>query len=197
MEQALADLAVNPAVAEAALERIYYLHAAVIGRTLEAARGLIDFIYVAEDLGTQNTLLMSPGSFRRFLKPWMRKMIDLSHSFGAKVMHHDDGAIRPLLPELIDIGIDVLNPIQWRCAGMDREGLARDFGKCLVFHGGVDNQQTLPFGTPGDVKREVAENIRIFRSGKGYVVAPCHNLQPNTSTANILALYEAVHEYAF
>ena len=197
MEQALADLAVNPAVAEAALERIYYLHAAVIGRTLEAARGLIDFIYVAEDLGTQNTLLMSPGSFRRFLKPWMRKMIDLSHSLGAKVMHHDDGAIRPLLPELIDIGIDVLNPIQWRCAGMDREGLARDFGKSLVFHGGVDNQQTLPFGTPGDVKREVAENIRIFREGKGYVVAPCHNLQPNTSTANILALYEAVHEYAF
>ena len=194
MEQALADLAMNPAVAEAALERIYYIHESIIRRTLEAAKGLIDFIYVAEDLGTQNTLLMSPASFRRFLKPWMRRMIDLAHSFGVKVMHHDDGAIRPLLPELIEIGIDVLNPIQWRCAGMDREGLARDFGKSLVFHGGVDNQQTLPFGTVDDVRREVAENIRIFRKCKGYVVAPCHNLQPNTPISNILALYEAVHE---
>ena len=194
MEQALADLAENSAVAEAALERIYTIHESVIRRTLEAARGLIDFIYVAEDLGTQNTLLMSPASFRRFLKPRMRKMIDLAHSFGVKVVHHDDGAIRPLLPELIELGIDVLNPIQWRCAGMDREGLARDFGKSVVFHGGVDNQQTLPFGTADDVKREVAENIRIFREGKGYVVAPCHNIQPNTPTANILALYEAVHE---
>jgi uroporphyrinogen decarboxylase len=196
MEQALTDLAVNPAVAEAALERIYYFHESVIRRTLEAAKGLIDLIYVAEDLGTQDTLLMSPASFRRFLKPWMRKMIDLAHSFGVKVMHHDDGAIRPLLPELIEIGIDVLNPIQWRCAGMGREELARDFGKLVVFHGGVDNQHTLPFGTADDVKREVAENIRIFRKGKGYVVAPCHNLQPNTPTANILALYDAVHEYA-
>ena len=196
MEQALTDLAANPAVAEAALERIYYFHESVIRRTLEAAKGLIDLIYVAEDLGTQDTLLMSPASFRRFLKSWMRKMIDLAHSFGVKVMHHDDGAIRPLLPELIEIGIDVLNPIQWRCAGMGREELARDFGKLVVFHGGVDNQHTLPFGTADDVKREVAENIRIFRKGKGYVVAPCHNLQPNTPTANILALYDAVHEYA-
>lgn len=196
MEQALADLAVNPTVAEAALERIYSIHESVIRRTLEAAAGQIDFVYVAEDLGTQNTLLMSPASFRRFLKPWMRKMIDLAHSFGVRVMHHDDGAIRPLLPDLIEIGIDVLNPIQWRCTGMGREELARDFGKSVVFHGGVDNQQTLPFGTPDDVKREVAENIRIFGKGKGYVVAPCHNLQPNTPTANILALYEAVHAYA-
>jgi uroporphyrinogen decarboxylase len=196
MEQALTDLALNPEVAEAALERIYYFHESVIRRTLEAAKGLIDIIYVAEDLGTQATLLMSPASFRRFLKPRMRKMIDLAHSYGAKVMHHDDGAIRPLLPELIELGIDILNPIQWRCAGMGREELARDFGKSVIFHGGVDNQQTLPFGTPDDVKREVRDNIRIFRMGRGYVVAPCHNLQPNTPTANILAMYEAVHEYA-
>ena len=196
MEQALADLAINRAMAEAALERIYYIHESIIRRTLVAAQGLIDFIYVAEDLGTQNTLLMSPAAFRHFLKPGMRKMIDLAHSFGVKVVHHDDGAIRPLLLDLIETGIDVLNPIQWRCRGMDREGLAWDFGRSLVFHGGVDNQQTLPFGTPGDVKREVADNVRIFRKCKGYIVAPCHNLQPNTPTANILALYEAVHECA-
>jgi uroporphyrinogen decarboxylase len=195
MEQALADLTENPALAEAAMERIYYIHDSVIRRSLDAVGGLVDFIYVAEDLGTQNALLMSPTTFRRFIKPWLRKMIDLAHSFGVKVMHHDDGAIRPLLPELIEIGIDVLNPVQWRCAGMEREGLARDFGKSIVFHGAVDNQQTLPFGTPEDVQREVVENIRIFSHSKGYIVAPCHNLQPNTSTANILAMYEAVRGY--
>lgn len=196
MEQALTDLADKPELVEAALERIYYIHEAIIRRTLEAAKGLVDFVYVAEDLGTQNTLLMSPASFRHFLKPWMQKMIDLIHSFGVKVMHHDDGAIRPLLPELIEIGIDVLNPVQWRCKGMEREELTRDFGKSLVFHGGVDNQRTLPFGTRDDVRQEVAENIRIFSKGKGYIVGPCHNLQPNTPTTNILAMYEAVHEYA-
>jgi uroporphyrinogen decarboxylase len=195
MEQALADLAVNPEVVEAAMERIYCIHESVIRRSLEATNGLVDYIYVAEDLGTQNSLLMSPASFQRFVKPWLRKMIDLAHSFGVKVMHHDDGAIRPLLPELIDIGIDVLNPVQWRCRGMEREGLAGDFGKSVVFHGGVDNQRTLPFGAPEDVRQEVADNIRIFRKCKGYIVAPCHNIQPNTTTANIVALYDAVREY--
>lgn len=195
MEQSLADLAANPVLAEAIMERIYYIHESVIRRTLQAAGGLVDFIYVAEDLGTQNSLLMSPAAFRLFIKPWLRKMIDLAHSFGVKVMHHDDGAIRPLLPELIEIGIDVLNPVQWRCRGMEREGLARDFGKSVVFHGAVDNQQTLPFGAPEDVRREVADNIRIFRNCKGYIVAPCHNIQPNTSTANIVALYDAVQTY--
>jgi len=195
MEQALADLALRPVIAEAALERIFQIHEPVIRRTLEAAQGLVDLVYVAEDLGTQQSLLMSPQCFRRFLKPYMARMIDLVHSFGAKVFHHDDGAIRPLLPELIEIGIDLLNPVQWRCEGMDREGLARDFGAAVVFHGAMDNQRTLPFGTPSEVREEVAENIRIFAGARGYIVSPCHNIQPNTPTENIVALYEAVREF--
>jgi len=88
----------------------------------------------------------------------------------------------------------VLNPIQWRCRGMERTGLARDFGSRVVFHGGVDNQQTLPFGTPADVRREVEENIATFSRCKGYVVAPCHNIQANTPTENIVTLYETVRK---
>ena len=195
MEQALEDLLLNAEIAEAALERIHAIFAGIFRRTLDAAADLIDFVYVAEDLGTQDSLLMSPASFRRFLKPRMARMIQLAHSYGVKVIHHDDGAIRPLLPDLIEIGIDVLNPIQWRCRGMEREGLARDFGASVVFHGGVDNQKTLPFGTPEDVRQEVADNLRIFRDCKGYIVAPCHNIQPNTPTENILALYQAVREF--
>jgi uroporphyrinogen decarboxylase len=197
MEQAFEDLLVNPAIAEAAFERIFDIHAAIVRNTLREAGDLIDLVFVAEDLGTQESLLMSPQSFRRLLKPRMLRMIELVHSFGVKVIHHDDGAIRPLLPELIEIGIDVLNPIQWRCRGMDREGLARDFGQSVVFHGGVDNQHTLPFGTPQDVRSEVEDNIRIFREGRGYIVAPCHNIQPNTPTANIVALYDAVQEFGW
>jgi len=195
MEQAMIDLAENPSIVEAALERICDHDAELIRRILDEADDLIDFVYVAEDLGTQNSLLMSLTTFRRFLKPRMRRIVDLVHSYGVKVFHHDDGAIRAVIPDLIDIGIDVLNPVQWRCRGMDRRGLARDFGRDLVFHGAIDNQQTMAFGTPEDVRREVKENIEIFRQATGYVVAPCHNLQPNTPTRNILALYEAVKEF--
>jgi uroporphyrinogen decarboxylase len=119
-------------------------------------------------------------------------MIELAHGYGVRAFHHDDGAIRPLIPDLLDIGIDVLNPIQWRCHGMERAALARDFGSRVVFHGGVDNQQTLPFGSPADVRREVEDNLAFFSTCKGYIVAPCHNIQANTPTANIVALYEAV-----
>jgi uroporphyrinogen decarboxylase len=193
MEQSLEDLVMNPDIVDATMERIYEIHAGIVRRVAEKVKDKIDFIYVAEDLGTQNSLLMSPNAFRRHVKPWLRKMIELTHSYGLWAFHHDDGAIRPLLPDLIEIGVDVLNPIQWRCKGMEREALATDFGKDLVFHGGVDNQQTLPFGTPADVAQQVRENLAAFAPCKGYVVAPCHNLQANTPTANVVAMYEAAH----
>ena len=182
MERALTDLLERPAIAEAALARIHAIHERLFERILAEAGDLIDLVYVAEDLGTQESLLMSPTLFRRFLRPTLRRMIDLAHRHGVHVFHHDDGAIRPLVPDLLDIGIDVLNPIQWRCRGMDRAGLARDFGSRLVFHGGVDNQQTLPFGSPADVRREVQENLELFSACRGYIVAPCHNIQANTPT---------------
>ncbi|MDP2998569.1 MAG: uroporphyrinogen decarboxylase family protein [Bryobacterales bacterium] len=195
MEQALEDLIVHPEIADSILEHIAAIDLALTRRILDEVGESLLFSYVAEDLGTQESLIMSPRLFRRFLKPRMARMIDLVHSYGVKVFHHDDGAMRPLLPDLIEIGIDLLNPIQWRCRGMEREALARDFGDQIVFHGGVDNQRTLPFGEAGDVRRQVRDNIAIFRDTKGYIVAPCHNLQPNTPTANVLALYEAAREY--
>jgi uroporphyrinogen decarboxylase len=195
MEQAFQDLLEQPDFADALLDRIHSIHDRLLRRCLEEAADLINFMYVGEDLGTQESLLLSPALFRRFIKPRLKAMIELAHSFGVKAFHHDDGAIRRLIPELIEIGIDILNPIQWRCRGMDREGLARDFGAHVVFHGAVDNQQTLPFGTPEDVRRQVFENLEIFKECKGYVVAPCHNIQPNTPTVNILAMYEAIREF--
>jgi uroporphyrinogen decarboxylase len=195
MERALEDLVSEAAIADCILEHIGAFDLALTTRILDEVGSEVLFCYVAEDLGTQSSLLMSPRLFQRFLRPHMIRMIELVHSYGVKVFHHDDGAMRSLLPDLIEMGIDVLNPVQWRCRGMSRAGLVRDFGKQLVFHGAVDNQQTLPYGTAEDVRREVRDNIDIFRSGRGYVVAPCHNLQANTPTENVVALYDAVREY--
>lgn len=195
LEQAFMDLLEAPEIVDAAIGKIFDFHYAINERLFEAGGGRIDVTYVAEDLGSQHSLLMSLDLIRRILLPRIRKMIQLAHDCGIKVLYHTDGAARPVIPLLIDAGIDALNPIQWRCPGMEREGLARDFGDKIAFHGAVDNQQTLPFGTPADVRNEVRENIEIFGKTRGYVIAPCHNIQPITPTQNILALYEAAQEY--
>lgn len=196
LEKAFEDVAANPKFLEKALQKIFDFHYEMNRRIFEAAgrEGGILFCYVAEDLGSQHGLLMSLGSIERFFIPRMKAMIDLAHSYGIRAFHHDDGAVRKVIPRMIEIGIDILNPIQWRCTGMDREGLKRDFGDKVVFHGGVDNQYTLPFGTPEEVRREVLDNIRILGENGGYIVAPCHNIQPVSPTENILAMYAAIDE---
>ena len=121
-------------------------------------------------------------------------MADLARSCGVHVMYHTDGAARMFLPDLIDrVGIEVLNPIQWRCAGMERERLVADFGDKIIFHGSIDNQQTLAFGSVDDVVREVRESVEIYR-GARWICAPCHNIQPVSPTANIVAMYETIHQ---
>ena len=198
MEQAFEDLLLNPEIAEAGLGHIFDFHYEHNRRIFEAGGGQIDFFYLAEDLGGQTSPLMSLPLYRRFLLPNQKKMADLCRKHNVHVFYHTDGAARQFLPDLIDVvGIEILNPIQWRCPGMERETLVRDFGSKIVFHGAVDNQHTLPFGSPDDVRAEVRQNMEIFRvrSGGRYVCAPCHNLQPVTPTANILALYEAARTY--
>lgn len=196
MEPAFMDLYINPELAEAILTRIFDFHYVYITRSLESAgAGNVEVSYIAEDLGTQTGLLMSEAAINQFLKPNMKKMIDLVHSFGSKAFHHSDGAVRPLISGMLEIGIDLLNPIQWRCPGMDRQELKAEFGDRLVFHGAVDNQQTLPYGSVADVVAEVKENIDILGKNGGYLLAPCHNIQPITSTEKIVAMYQTAHEY--
>jgi len=195
LEQAFLDLLERPELVDAAIEKMFSFHYEFNARVFEAGKGRIDITYVAEDFGSQTSLLMSPQIIEEIFMPRIRKMIALAHEFGVKVLFHSDGAIRPIIGTLIEAGIDVLNPIQWRCSGMDRRELAAEFGDRIAFHGAVDNQQTIPFGTPEDVRNEVRENIEIFGRTRGYIIAPCHNIQPITPTENILALYEAAREY--
>jgi len=160
-------------------------------RMFEACEGLVDVTQVTDDFGTQNGPMISLRVFREFYRPHMRGFIDLAHSFGIKVFHHDDGAIRPFIPDLVEMGIDVLNPVQWTCPGMKLEGLKRDFGRALCFHGGMDNQRVLPFGTPEEVRGEVRRCIdTLAGDGTGYILAPCHNIQSITPVENIIAMYD-------
>jgi uroporphyrinogen decarboxylase len=195
LERAYLDLLENPELVHYCLEKLVDLDYENTRRIFEQLPGQVTYTYVAEDLGSQENLLFSPKTIREFLFPGMRRMIQLAHEAGVYVFTHSDGAIRKIIPELIEIGIDLLNPIQWRCKGMERDGLKRDFGDRLIFHGGVDNQQTLPFGTVDDVRREVIDNMEIMGRGGGYILAPCHNIQSVSPVENIVAMYETGYEY--
>jgi len=195
MEQAFMDLLTGPEIAEAALGHLFDYHYRLNERLFELGKGRIDMMYVAEDLGAQSSLLMGLDQIDQFILPNQKRMADLARSYGIHIFYHTDGSARDVIPRLLDItGIEILNPIQWRCPGMEREGLVRDFGNRVIFHGAVDNQHTLPFGTVEDVRAEVLDNIRIF-SGARWICAPCHNLQPVTPTANIVAMYQTICDF--
>ena len=196
-EQAFMDLVLSPDLVHYCLDRLFALAYENTRRIYEHIPGQVMLTYVAEDLGGQTDLLFSPAQIHEFLLPRMKRIIDLAHQAGAFVFHHDDGNCRPILPDMIAAGIDLLNPIQWRCRGMEREGLKRDFGDQVVFHGAMDNQYTLPFGTVDEVRQEVLDNLRILGAGGGYILAPCHNIQAVTPPENIVAMYEAGYAHGW
>ncbi|MCP4166798.1 MAG: uroporphyrinogen-III decarboxylase-like protein [Chloroflexi bacterium] len=194
LEQAMVDLALAPELVHYCLDKLFDFSYEDTRRIHEQIPGQVTYSYIAEDLGGQSNLLFSVETIREYLLPGMRRMVELTHEAGAYAFCHSDGAIRNIIPDLIEIGYDVLNPIQWRCPGMERDALKRDFGEHLIFHGGVDNQQTLAFGSEENVWREVAENIEILGDGGGYILAPCHNIQAVSPPENVAAMYEAGYE---
>jgi uroporphyrinogen decarboxylase len=165
-------------------------------RMFEACDGLIDITQITDDLGGQTGPLIGLPTFREFYKPHMIRFAKLCREFGVLIFHHDDGAMSDFLPDLLEIGIDVLNPIQHNCPGMGMEMLKRTYGDRLCFHGAIDNQQLLPFGTEEEVRAAVREAIDTLASdGTGYILAPCHNLQAVTPVENIIAMYDEAWKY--
>ena len=195
VERGYLDLIEHPDMVHYCLDKLYGLCYEKTRRIYETIPGKVIWTWVAEDLGTQEGLLVSLEHIKEFFLPRMRRMVDLVHEADAFAFHHSDGAIRENIPNVIDVGMDVLDPVQWRCKGMDREGLKRDFGDKLIFHGAMDNQFTLVRGTVADVRREAEENIRIFGPDGGYILGPCHNIQVVSPPENIVAMYEAGYEY--
>ncbi len=195
MEQAMMDLLLEPEIAKAGLQHIYDYVYTINKRAFEIGQDRIDITYIAEDLGSQSSLLFGLKQIRDFFLPNQKRMADLARSFGIHIFYHSDGAIRKVIPDLINVtGIEVLNPIQWRCPTMERDQLVSEFGDKVIFHGAVDNQQTLSFGSTDDVRNEVLENIEIFKTAR-WICAPCHNIQPVTPTENVVAMYETINKY--
>lgn len=191
LERLLLDFAENPELAEQILDIPFRYH-------LAAARWLtqmgVDMIWCGDDVGTQAGMLISPAAWRRLLKPRLARFIAELKGINPalKVAYHSDGNILPIIPELIEIGVDVLNPIQPAC--MDPALVKREFGRDLCFWGTIDEQHTLPFGTPADVRAEVRERLRTVGAGGGLILGPTHHVQLDTPMENFRALVEAICE---
>jgi uroporphyrinogen decarboxylase len=139
---------------------------------------------------------MDPESWEYFLRPRMERWCRLIHSYGIKVFYHTDGASEKLIGPLIDCGIDVLNPIQHVCPGMETDSLKKKYGDKVIFHGGIDNQYTLPFGTAEEVRRETLNCLETLGKGReGFICCSCHNIQTGTPVGNILTMIETVKSW--
>jgi len=174
------------------------LRAIGITSMLAAAAGAIDLAFTADDIGGQHGLLMSLDMWETFLKPYHVRLNATIHEFGVKVIYHTDGAVMDAVPGLIDMGIDVLQALQFSAKGMDPRELERRFGDRLCFEGGVSVQTTLPFGTAEDVREEVETLISTLGAGGGYILGPSHAIQAGTPPENVVAMFDtAVSLYPF
>lgn len=195
-ENMLMDMIAEPEIAEYIYMRLQEFAHEHTRRILEAGDGRIMISQVTDDMGSQRGLLCSPEMFDSYLRNYYDENIAMVKSFGAKVFHHNDGAMTAMLPWLMDRGIEVLNPIQWRLPGFDLQKLKTEYGSRLCFHGGVDNQWVMPFGTEKDVRAEVRCLLdALYCDRTGFILAPCHNIQAITSVANVLAMYDEAHRY--
>jgi uroporphyrinogen decarboxylase len=197
MDNFLVMLAGEPQRAHRFLDALMEIHLRNLERFLSAVGTSIDVILLSDDLGAQNSPQISPRMYREFFKPRHARMwAHVKKLANVKVMLHCCGAVRPLLPDLIDAGLDIINPVQISCRGMEAEGLKRDFGKDLVFWGGgCDTQHVLPLGTPDEVREHVLHQCEVLAPGGGFVFHAVHNIQGNVPVENIVAMYDAVHEY--
>lgn len=184
------DLALNPDftcslmdhIAEYLLERTRIL--------LETGQGEFTVFEYNDDIASQSSLLVSPDMWRKYNKPRMAKFCDLIHSHGAKVKYHSCGSVCEVIPDLIEIGVDILNPVQPLAQGMDPFELKREFGKDLVFHGGIDIQVLLPHASVELVREQVRKMIDVVGRDGGFILSGSHTLQADAPVQNIIALLE-------
>jgi uroporphyrinogen decarboxylase len=156
----------------------------------------VDIAMFADDLGTQQNLQISPKMYRSIIKPRQKALFDVVRQHTqAKIFLHSDGAIARIIPDLIEIGVDIVNPVQPTCEGMDTAVLKRDFGKDITFWGAVDTQHVLPFGTRQQVVDEVKRRIDDLAPGGGFVLAAVHNIQPEVPPENVVTLFDTALEY--
>jgi uroporphyrinogen decarboxylase len=198
-ENYYADLYGNRPLAEALLDLVCEIKMKYWARALETVGQNVMMVSEADDLCGQNTLLVSPKMYREIIKPRHTRLfrfIKKTAKTDVKIFYHCCGAVAPLIPDLIESGIDILNPVQVSAAGMDTRELKRLYGRDVVFYGGgVDTQRVLPTGTPAEVRDEVRRRIDDLAPGGGFVFNTVHNIQADVPPENIMAMWEALREY--
>ncbi len=190
------DLALRPDCAIELMERILDLSLRMAGNYLDEVGDLIDVVAVGDDLAMQRSTLVSPKMYRDLIWPLQKRQFGfLRARTNAKIFYHTCGSVYTIIPDIIDMGVDILNPVQVSAVNMgDTARLKREFGDRLSFWGGIDTFRVMPRGTPDEVRGEVAQRVSDLGKGGGYVLNAVHNLQPDVPVANILAMYESGRE---
>ena len=196
-DQCFVYLGSEPEAAHRLLDALVEIHLANLERFLGAVGKHVDILCFGDDLGMQKGPQISPKMYREFFKPRHAAMWKRAKQLApVKVMLHCCGGVRPLLDDLIEAGLDAINPVQTTCEGMDPAALKRDFGKRLCFWGGgCDTRSILPRGTPGDVRHHVLEQLRIMTPGGGFVFQQVHNIMADIPPANVVAMFDAIAEF--
>ena len=196
LEDLMMDFLVRKDYADTLIKTISERMLAALDTMLESFGEGIDIVYMADDYCSQRGPLFSPEIFKEFVLPYLKQVVEKTHKHNKKFLLHCCGAVRPLLPMIVDAGVDMLEPIQIRAAGMEPEGLKRDFGRDLCFYGGVDLQQVLCKGTPRQVEDEVKRLIDILGKDGGYIIGPGHTyIQIDAPLENIITMYETARTY--
>jgi len=191
----LEDLLLRPVFAEALIDRVADIFIQIANRALEEAGEYVDLVMYGDDIATQNATLFRPDLYRRMIKPRHKAIANAIKRHGKLILYHSCGSVYALIRDLIEVGIDALNPVQVSAADMDTERLKREYGRELTFWGGIDTHRVLPTGTPAEVREEVKRRIDHLHGNGGYVLCGVHNLQPEVPPENIVAMYEAALEY--
>jgi uroporphyrinogen decarboxylase len=197
MDQFLMDLLENPRKALALLDKLVEMHLANLEKVLASVDGYVQIIQMGDDLGTQQALEVSPRLYREVFKPRQRLIFEtVKKRSNLRLFLHSCGAIADIIPDLIEVGVEAINPVQTSARGMDPARLKREFGRDITFWGGgCDTQRVLPLGTPAEVDAHVKERIEIFAPGGGFVFTQVHNIMPHVPPQNIAAMVEAVRRY--
>ena len=197
-EQFMVDLMLDRRMAEAILDKVLELKVRFWEMALGELGEVVDVVMDGDDYGTQTSQLVSPELFREVFKPRLRELIEAIHKAapGVHLMFHSCGSVREIIPDLIEIGARILNPVHIRASGMEPEGLKRDFGDVLTFWGGgVDTQEVRPRGKPEEVREHVRRNVEALAPGGGFVFAAVHNVQADVPPENFMAMWEALQEF--
>jgi uroporphyrinogen decarboxylase len=182
-------------LAHAILEKIVSFMERTSEIMFQKAGKHIDICFTGDDYGFQDGPMMSPALFSRFVRPYLQRIYDVGRRHGKPIMHHSCGSVAKLIPTLLEMGLNILEPVQVGARGMDARELASRYGGKLCFHGSIDTQSTLPFGTPEDVAREVQDRVATFRPYGGFTIGPSQHLLLDVPAENIAAMYAAAWEY--